>query len=124
MNLFTYGTLMDPAIWNRVAGEPGVTQRALLTGYEARRLRGELFPGLVKSRGARLQGLLYSGVSDVAMKRLDEYEGDLYNRVEVTVETENGPPVRAQIYLTHPDHRDAVLDEIWQPPAVSGPSRT
>jgi len=124
MTLFAYGTLMDPAVWSRVAREPAKSQRGVLTDYEARRLRGVTFPGLVEAAGARVPGLLYFDVSDAAMERLDEYEDDFYIRIEVTVEAEDGTRVPAQVYLMHPDHREVVLDDIWHPPGVRDFSHT
>ena len=120
MHLFTYGTLMDAAVWRRVAQEDAATRRAVLCGYEARGLRGVTFPGLVECEGAVTPGLLYLDVSAPALRRLDAYEDDFYIRVEVAVETEDGARVPAQVYLMHPDHRGIVMPERWQPPPGRG----
>jgi gamma-glutamylcyclotransferase (GGCT)/AIG2-like uncharacterized protein YtfP len=116
MNLFTYGTLMDAAVWHGVALETCRTGRAVLHGYEVRRLRGQTFPGLIEAAGSHAAGLLYYDVSAEAMERLDEYEGDLYIRVEAAVETEDGTTVPGQVYLIDPQRREAVLKERWHPP--------
>jgi len=115
VNLFTYGTLMDPAVWARVAQQVCESRPALLHDYEARRLRGVTFPGLVESAGCSAPGLLYYNISPAAMQRLDEYEDDYYERIEVMVELEDGTPERAQTYLMHPAHRDIVLPNRWTP---------
>jgi gamma-glutamylcyclotransferase (GGCT)/AIG2-like uncharacterized protein YtfP len=115
VHLFAYGTLMDPAIWSRVAQEECEHRPAVLHGYEARRLRGVTFPGLVECEGRSAPGLLYYNVSDTALRRLDEYEDDFYLRIEVTVELKDGAPERAQVYLMHPAHRDVVLPDRWTP---------
>ncbi len=119
MNLFTYGTLMDPAVWMRVALEPCARQPATLPGYEARRLRGETFPGLVKCAGATTPGLLYESVSAAARARLDDYEGDIYMRAEVAVTLENGATAPAEVYLLLPEHSGLVLPDKWLPPSVA-----
>ena len=116
MNLFTYGTLMDPAVWARVAQEECPTERAVLHGYEARRLREVTFPGLIEAPGCETPGLLYRGVSAAAMARLDAYEDDCYLRVPLTILTEIGCPETAEVYLIAPAHRSLVLDERWLPP--------
>jgi len=116
MNLFTYGTLMDPAVWARVAGEECERQRTVLQGYEARKLRGVNFPGLVEAPGVRTEGLLYRDVSAEAMARLDAYEDDFYTRVALPVELEDGTTVEAEVYLIVPENRSMVLPERWTPP--------
>ena len=118
MNLFTYGTLMDSAVWARVALEPCASQPAVLHGYEARRLRGETFPGLVECEGAITPGQLYESVGTAALARLDDYEGDIYTRVCVTVLLASGATTPAEVYLLRPEHRGMVLKEHWLPPGV------
>ncbi len=115
MNLFTYGTLMDPTIWSRVAQQECASRRAMLLGYEARRLRGVTFPGLVECAGRSAPGLLYYDVSDAALQQLDEYEDDFYERIEVTVELEDGTRERAQVYLMDSKHQELVLPDRWTP---------
>ena len=117
MHLFTYGTLMDAAVWSRVAGEKCVSGGAVLHGYEARRLRGVTFPGLVECEGAVTPGLVYWNVSAEALARLDAYEDDFYGRVAVPVRLEDGSTLTAEVYLILPTHREAVLPEKWLPPA-------
>jgi gamma-glutamylcyclotransferase (GGCT)/AIG2-like uncharacterized protein YtfP len=116
MNLFTYGTLMFPEVWARAAREECVSRRAVLHGYEARRLSGVAFPGLIEAPDVTTPGLLYLNVSPEAMARLDTYEDDFYTRVPVTVELENGETMTAQVYLMSPEYRLIVLPERWTPP--------
>ena len=117
MHLFTYGTLMDAAVWSRVAQEKCENRRAILHGYEARRLRGVTFPGLVECEGAFTPGLVYLDVSEEAMARLDDYEDDFYERITVSVVPEDGTALTADTYLIMPAHRDVVLAEKWLPPS-------
>jgi gamma-glutamylcyclotransferase (GGCT)/AIG2-like uncharacterized protein YtfP len=121
MNLFAYGTLMDPAVWARVAREPGRTERAVLPGHEARRLCGVSFPGLVEVSGCETPGLLYREVSTEALARLDAYEDDFYLRVPREVVTESGGRVMAEVYLVAPEHRGVVLEQRWEPPRLRAP---
>lgn len=113
MHLFAYGTLMDPAIWSRVAQQECDSRPAILHGYEVRCLRGVTFPGLVECEGCSAPGLVYYNVSEAAMQRLDEYEDDFYQRIEVNVDLEDGTRQRAEVYLMHPAHRDIVLPDRW-----------
>jgi gamma-glutamylcyclotransferase (GGCT)/AIG2-like uncharacterized protein YtfP len=119
MNLFTYGTLMDSAVWQRVVQRDFPCVPAVLSGYEARRLRGFAFPGLVEAPESVTQGLLYRGLDAAAMQRLDDYEDDFYERIAVTVQTAAGDET-AEVYLMAPQHRSHVLPEIWHPPQRRG----
>lgn len=115
MHLFAYGTLMDPAVWNRVAQEECRCEFAALADHEARRLAGHPFPGLVEAAGGRTPGLIYYDVSAAAMARLDAYEDDFYRRVSVAVHCRDGAAVEAQVYLMAEAERRIVLPERWIP---------
>lgn len=117
MHLFTYGTLMDPAVWRRVAREECVRERAVLYGYEARLLRGVEFPGLVEADGAMTPGIVWRDVSAEALARLDAYEGDCYVRTPVGVVLDDGSVLTADVYLVVANRRAMVLPERWVPPA-------
>ena len=117
MHLFAYGTLMDPAVWSRVAQEKCDSRPAVLHGYEARRLRDVTFPGLVECEGATTPGIVYLDVSAEALARLDAYEDDFYERVPVPVVLENSTTLMAETYLVLPANREVVLAEKWLPDA-------
>jgi gamma-glutamylcyclotransferase (GGCT)/AIG2-like uncharacterized protein YtfP len=117
MNLFTYGTLMFPEVWARAAREECAARKAVLYGYEVRRLSGVEFPGLIEAPETSTPGLVYLDVSPEAIVRLDAYEDDFYDRIPVVVELENGDPLEAQVYLISPEHRFMVLPDRWLPPA-------
>ncbi len=106
---------MDDAVWARVAQEKCVRHRAVLHGYEARKLRGVTFPGLVECAGAVTPGLVYFDVSAAAMARLDAYEDDFYERLPVPVVLEDGSKLVPDVYLMLPAYPDMVLSERWEP---------
>lgn len=116
MNLFTYGTLMFPEVWARAAREACAFRKAVLHGYEARRLSGVEFPGLIEAPETSTHGLVYLDVSPEAMVRLDAYEDDFYDRIPVVVELESGDTLEAHAYLISPEHRFMVLPYPWLPP--------
>jgi gamma-glutamylcyclotransferase (GGCT)/AIG2-like uncharacterized protein YtfP len=113
MNLFTYGSLMFPEVWNRVTGQPLTGLPATLHGHAARRLRGESYPALVPDPSAKTHGILYADVTPESMQRLDQFEGLFYERVCVTIITEAGQPQEAWTYhAANPSHPD-ILPEPW-----------
>lgn len=114
MNLFTYGSLMFPEVWNRVTGQPLTGQPATLPGHAARRLRGESYPVLVPDPSSKTCGILYTHISPEAMHRLDQFEGRFYDRVTVSVLTEDGKAQEAWTYrAANPTHPD-ILSEPWE----------
>ena len=85
MELFVYGTLMVPEVMRAVSGfsQPGLT--AELWGYRCRLVKGEVYPAILPDPGESVSGLLYRGVSAAQLMRLDDFEGDLYRRMQVQV---------------------------------------
>lgn len=96
--LFVYGTLKQGHYNYRVVEK---LVGRVTGGW---RVRGTLFdlgryPGLVLDGGGEVRGeLLESGEIGELLRITDEIEGDEYERVEVTAESEDGVPRRAWTY--------------------------
>jgi gamma-glutamylcyclotransferase (GGCT)/AIG2-like uncharacterized protein YtfP len=99
MNLFVYGTLMEPAVMRAVTGREFPSASAEVEGYARYQVIGEVYPALVPRAGARTRGLLYQGVDEETLARLDAYEGGWYRRESVCVRSGDGPPVEADAYV-------------------------
>lgn len=82
--VFTYGCLMIPPVMETVTGRLFATEPALLQGFARYALRGETYPGLVPESTAATEGVLWRHVDDDSLRRLDEFEGDWYERQRVT----------------------------------------
>lgn len=85
--VFLYGTLTDPGVALRVAGEDlfvRAARPALLPGYRRTRLRGTPYPTLVRDAKTGVHGLL-AEVPPAVLRRLSAYEGPLYRFVRVRV---------------------------------------
>ncbi len=115
MNLFAYGTLMDPEIMRRVSGFESRSLRAVLFGYVRKALRGEVYPAITPRRGASVEGILYFDLPPEAVERLDRFEGALYKRTEVVAVLEGGKPeeVDALAYVIVPEHLDRLSERGW-----------
>jgi gamma-glutamylcyclotransferase (GGCT)/AIG2-like uncharacterized protein YtfP len=91
--LFLYGTLLRPAVLDRMAGQPGLARRlrpARLEGWTRVALRGTPYPTLLRAPGTATEGaLLRCGAA--ALARLAAYEGASYRLVPVRVTTRRGP---------------------------------
>jgi hypothetical protein len=85
--LFLYGTLLDPAVLERMAGLPGLARRlrpALLPGWERVALRGTPYPSLRRRPGALTPGAVLRP-GPAALANLAAYEGAAYRLVPVRV---------------------------------------
>ncbi|HEV8037010.1 NUDIX domain-containing protein [Yoonia sp.] len=100
MDLFVYGTLRSHDLMAAVSGGPARgTVPAELAGYGVFPLGGNVVPFIAPQVGATAQGLVYEGLDDRQMARLDLYEGAFgYRLVTVDVITTVGPRA-VQCYL-------------------------
>ena len=102
-NLFVYGTLAPGKPNHHVMQDiPGQWQPATLKGHLHDAGWGAEFvcPGMVPSEdGEPVAGfVLTSDQLTHHWARLDEYEGDGYQRTTVEVTTDTGEPIEAQVY--------------------------
>ena len=104
MNLFTYGTLMDHIIMDRVAGERFSSKPATLPGYVRKRIHDAVFPAISVRENNQVEGMLYLNVTTIAMDRLDIFEGDLYDRRRVNVIIEGEGNIEAYSYVLKPKY--------------------
>lgn len=101
IQLFVYGTLMDPGSVAALTGRQFARVAARLEGFE-RADSAIGYPFILPKPGASLSSFLLKDVDAVSLRRLDAYEdeGDLYVRREVEVLVA-GQRVRAMAYVGH-----------------------
>lgn len=113
MNLFTYGSLMFPDVWLRVAGQAFPTRSARLAGFAAWKVRGESYPGLAPAPAHTTTGVVHLGVTAESARRLDEFEGPFYERAEVIVVLDDGSSMPAFAYIVGAPHRTHLEEVLW-----------
>lgn len=99
-NLFIYGSLRNPRVFEEVAGIPCPDKiPAVLEGY-APGPAVEGYPAVVPVPGRRVAGEVILALPQEILPRLDEYEGEgnLYRRVSVQVNTGYGG-MPAYVYI-------------------------
>jgi gamma-glutamylcyclotransferase (GGCT)/AIG2-like uncharacterized protein YtfP len=112
MKYFAYGSNCNPAILEKKGVAWTARKRAVLPGYRLLFNKKALRPRIPEGIGfanvnedpeGTVEGILYD-IRDEHLGRLDESERypDHYGRVEVTVETDDGPE-RCQTYQAQPD---------------------
>ena len=114
MNIFTYGSLMFPEVWERVTGLTGRGTPARLADHAARRIRGQSYPALVAAPGEVTAGILYQNVPPDAVTRLDDFEGAFYDRIRVGVEVADGAATSAWVYRAARQDDPDILPAPWQ----------
>jgi gamma-glutamylcyclotransferase (GGCT)/AIG2-like uncharacterized protein YtfP len=102
MNLFVYGMLLVPKIWEAVTGINALAgKEGSIAGHQIFRVQGGDFPGIVQTGGRedRVPGKVFCDLPELAMRRLDAYEDTFYERNAVTVELDDGTSVLAEVYV-------------------------
>ena len=111
-HLFVYGTLVLSEVMEAVTGERFASVSAVLQGYGSYLVIGKPYPALVPVDGERTSGRLYLDVPALAVRRLDRFEGELYERRSVRVECGSVRMV-AEAFVLSAHARDRVGEERW-----------
>jgi gamma-glutamylcyclotransferase (GGCT)/AIG2-like uncharacterized protein YtfP len=114
-NLFAYGTLLAGDIFLEAAGCRCRSSRAVLRDHRRLPVRGKEYPGLIPAKGFQVEGLVYHDIPAAAWNRLDRYEGEMYVRCPVEVETAAGKPCGAHVYIVRPAYRHHLEPQEWKP---------
>lgn len=99
--LFTYGTLTDEAFVGRLLERPVRPVAARLLDFELLELEGFGYATVFSADGAEVQGVLYRGLTEEDLRRLDAYEGvgeGLYRRLTARVVAGEDEPEEAFFY--------------------------
>lgn len=111
MNVFTYGSLMFPSVWQKVVRGDYRSSTASIQGFRRVCVREGSHPALIIApRAAPIVGRLYFGISAEDVARLDYFETRNYQRVLVAV-TVNGIATAAHTYLAA--NIDLLTDTDW-----------
>jgi gamma-glutamylcyclotransferase (GGCT)/AIG2-like uncharacterized protein YtfP len=111
--LFTYGSLMIASVMHAVTGQNFQRRKASLRDYARFKLKGESYPGITYHKGAFTDGIIYLDVDALSLKRLDEFEGEVYERVSVRVETDQGESLTGETYVIKREYRKLLSSEPW-----------
>ncbi len=112
-HLFAYGTLMLPEMLLEVTGVARTPSPAVLQGFKRYRVMHEVYPAILPVAGSEVSGRLYAGLSQENLERLDAFEGDLYRRQAVEVQTDQGSVV-AYTYVCKEEYSHLVSGEAWE----------
>lgn len=113
LNLFAYGSLMSCDILREVVGVQVAGGWGCIEGYARKCVRGEQYPALFPAPGGKVRGVFYPGISKAGWERLDEFEGDMYERQKVHVVLEGGGQAVAWTYVILPAFMNNLTAADW-----------
>ena len=90
---------MCPDIMWKISGSKLVQLPGILKGFSRRVVKGELYPAIIADSENCVQGIVYTDVSESAWSRLDDFEGEMYDRRRVTIELLSGTAILADAYI-------------------------
>jgi len=111
-NLFAYGSLMCADIFEMVTGGAIEAVDCCLHGYQRVAVKNESYPAVFQSESSTVDGVLYRGISEPQFKLLDQFEGNMYIREQVTVLI-NDNEEKACVYAIHPGFTDCLTMNSW-----------
>lgn len=111
-NLFTYGSLMCDDIMLHVSGQMVTHQKAHLNDFFCSQIHGERYPGITQAVGQRVEGVLYFNLNHEALIKLDSFEGEYYERQEITVHCSQGE-IGATAYIIKPQYHHLLTGNLW-----------
>ena len=117
MNLFVYGSLMFPKVWETVVAGEYVNDPAAVSGYVRKRVNDDnSYPAVIPGDDeAVLHGRVYFHIDQIELDRLDKFEGEYFNREETRALLANGNEVSAEIYVMKRDYMHLLSHENWDP---------
>jgi len=97
-NLFIYGTLQFPSIPKKITGKTFSLKPVVLNDFKRFRVKNAEYPAIIPCQGSKISGYIAENVDDISLKAIDFFEGDEYEKKEVTI-TVNERDILALTYV-------------------------
>jgi gamma-glutamylcyclotransferase (GGCT)/AIG2-like uncharacterized protein YtfP len=114
-HVFCYGTLLVPDLVSSLIGVDADDLQytpAVLPKYKRYSVKNERYPVIKPHHKCSTKGYLLLIENEAQLKAIDEWEGDLYRRIEVEVESE-GKIIMAYTYADTED-KLKIVDKKWK----------
>jgi len=112
-NLFVYGTLMSDDVMHAVTGRQFHGTQCTLDDFQRFSVKDADYPGIRNVKGNIVDGLIYQDIPVTIWPLLDEFEGDMYERIEVTVKTAENIQLMAFTYVIKKQFLHLLTDMPW-----------
>lgn len=114
LNIFTYGSLMFDAIWERVIGVEYEKHTARIHGYRRQALKNFTYPALIAGPEEEfVDGVVYLNVHPGDVNTLDRFEGEYYQRIGLPCILKDGSTIEADTYLFRNKYRQMLDEKPW-----------
>lgn len=113
MNIFTYGSLMYPSVFEALTEKMFRADDVTLNNYQRRAISFKNYPGIKYKPGASVNGRLWFDVDEVSSKMLDRFEDSLYERRVVKVTSKLGEVFNAHAYVVPVSLEHMLASEEW-----------
>ncbi len=104
---------MLPDIMNQVAGSKFDFFEARLHDYFRSGIHSEEYPAITPQRGEDVIGIVYLDVNASALRRLDLFEGKMYDRKSVEVYLTAGDTCQSMTYILKPAYNHILTWQEW-----------
>lgn len=104
---------MIPDVMYAVTARKFRFKNTMLKGYARFTVKGDSYPGIIPSTNSITEGIIYFNVDELSLERLDEFEGDLYQRIPIQVETKDNEVLNAETYIIKPRYRRCLSSKEW-----------
>lgn len=118
-NLFAYGTLMLPEMMHQLLGKEIKSIPGTLNGYVCYEVKHQIYPAIVALDGSKVSGIVYENLRNGDLTKLDEYEGEMYERKTVLVRLNDGTNLPCQTYVCKVAYISYLDNKLWTPSRIS-----
>lgn len=112
-DLFVYGSLMNPEVYELFIHPKNRPIPAILKGYQRFFVLGYSFPGIKADFGTEVEGLLFTDLTNEQIKVLDNFEAEWYSRKKVEVVIQGSKKKSCEVYLFQEQYFDLLSDKVW-----------
>jgi hypothetical protein len=113
MNVFVSGPLMFRELIQAITGKSFICQSGLLHGYAQFMIKDEMRSAMIPFPDRAVDGVVYCDVDKESLARIDGFQGNRFEREDVTVEGEGGAWLEASAYCLKFRRRKVLSAQAW-----------
>jgi gamma-glutamylcyclotransferase (GGCT)/AIG2-like uncharacterized protein YtfP len=87
---------------------------ATLPDYQRLKFNEKTYPGIIKKETCSIDGMLYKGLDQQAIERLDKFEDVMYERCLLEVQL-GDKTEQAFVYVVRDEYQGCLSDKEWNP---------
>ncbi|MEY4588185.1 MAG: hypothetical protein RL497_261 [Pseudomonadota bacterium] len=105
---------MFPAVWQQLISQTRPSCLGFVANFNRRLIFLDTYPVLIHTpNNGGVLGKIYTQLNAADIARLDEFEGEIYQRISVQAHTEGGY-ISCQTYIPKPSYQILTTQDPWQ----------